>query len=84
VVRHTAGAIGAYVFVLLVLPVIVSALPSSIGSQLARLLPLSIGSVMTNNSVPGAFGPWTELAILCGYTVLALLVGTVLLVRRDA
>ena len=84
VVRHTAGAIGAYVFVLLVLPIIVSALPSSIGNQVARLLPLSIGSVMTNNSVPDAFGPWTELAILCGYTVLALVVGTVLLVRRDA
>jgi ABC-2 type transport system permease protein len=84
VVRHTAGAIGAYVFVLLVLPIIVSALPSSIGNQLARLLPLSIGSVMTNNSVPNSFGPWTELAILCGYTVLALAAGTVLLVRRDA
>jgi ABC-2 type transport system permease protein len=84
VVRHTAGAIGGYVFVLLVLPIIVSALPSSIGNQIARLLPLSIGSVMTNNSVPNAFGPWTELAILCGYTVLALALGTVLLVRRDA
>jgi hypothetical protein len=70
--------------VLLVLPVIVSALPSSIGNQVARLLPLSIGSVMTNNSVPNAFGPWTEFAILCGYTALALALGTVLLVRRDA
>ncbi|MGH2929437.1 MAG: ABC transporter permease subunit, partial [Solirubrobacteraceae bacterium] len=83
-VRHTAGAIGVYVFVLLVLPIIVSALPSSIGNQLARLLPLSIGSVMTNNSVPNAFGPWTEFAILCGYTVVILTAGTVLLVRRDA
>jgi ABC-type transport system involved in multi-copper enzyme maturation permease subunit len=84
VVRHTAGAIGAYVFVLLVLPIIVSALPSSIGSQIARLLPLSIGSVMTNNPVPNAFGPWTEFAILCGYTAVILAAGTVLLVRRDA
>jgi hypothetical protein len=40
--------------------------------------------VMTNNSVPNACGPWTEFAILCGYTVLALALGTVLLVRRDA
>jgi hypothetical protein len=39
VVRHTAGAIGGYVFVLLVLPVIVAGLPSSIGNQIARLLP---------------------------------------------
>jgi ABC-2 type transport system permease protein len=84
IVRHTAGAIGAYVFVLLVLPVIVSGLPSSIANQIARFLPLSIGSVMTNNSVPNAYGPWTEFAILCGYTVLALALGAVLLVRRDA
>ena len=84
VVRHTAGAIGAYVFVLLVLPIIVSGLPSSLGNQLARFLPLSIGSVMTNNSVPHAFGPWTEFALLCGYTVLILALGTALLVRRDA
>jgi hypothetical protein len=38
---------------------------------------------MTKDSVPNAFGPWTEFAILCGYAVLALAVGTVLLVRRD-
>jgi ABC-2 type transport system permease protein len=84
IVRHTAGAIGAYVFGLLVLPIIVSALPSSIGDQIARLLPLSVGSAMTGNSVPNAFGPWAELAILCGYTALALALGTILLVRRDA
>lgn len=84
VVRHTAGAIGAYVFVLLVMPIIVAGLPSSIGNQLARFLPLSIGSVMTNNPVPRAFGPWTEFAFLCGYAVLALALGAVLLVRRDA
>jgi ABC-2 type transport system permease protein len=83
-VRHTAGAIGAYVFVMLVLPVIVSGLPSSLGDQIARFLPLSIGSVMINNSVPHAFGPWTEFAFLCGYTVVVLALGTVLLVRRDA
>jgi ABC-2 type transport system permease protein len=84
VVRHTAGAIGGHVFVMLVLPVIIAGLPSSIGNQVARLLPLSIGSVMTGNSVPDAFGPWTGLAILGGYAVLALALGAVLLVRRDA
>jgi hypothetical protein len=39
---------------------------------------------MTGNPVPHAFGPWTELAILCGYATAALAAGTVLLVRRDA
>jgi ABC-2 type transport system permease protein len=85
IVRHTAGAIGAYVFVVLVLPIINQSLPSSLGNQLRRFLPLTIGNAMTSPSaVPHAFGPWTELAILCGYTAAALVLGTVLLVRRDA
>jgi ABC-2 type transport system permease protein len=84
VVRHTAGAIGGYVFVMLVLPIIIAGLPKSIGDDIERFLPESVGSVMINNPVPHSFGPWTEFAILCGYTVLALAVGTVLLVRRDA
>jgi ABC-2 type transport system permease protein len=83
-VRHTAGAISAYVGVILVLPVIVSALPGSLQYQVERLLPLEIGSAMINNPVPDAFAPWTGLLILCGYTILVLVLGTVLLVRRDA
>jgi ABC-2 type transport system permease protein len=83
-VRHTAGAISVYVFVLLVLPIIVEGLPSSLGRPIERLLPVSIGSAMINNPAPDALGPWTGLLILCGYTSAILAVGTVLLVRRDA
>jgi len=83
-VRHTAGAISAYVGVILVLPIIVSALPGSLEYQIERLLPLEIGSAMINNPAPDAFGPWTGFLILCGYTALTLAVGAVLLVRRDA
>jgi ABC-2 type transport system permease protein len=84
VVRHTAGAISVYVFVLLVLPIIVEALPNPLQAEIERLLPVEIGSAMINNPAPGAFGPWTGFLILCGYTVLILVLGTVLLVRRDA
>ncbi|MGH3166532.1 MAG: hypothetical protein ACRDN0_11655, partial [Trebonia sp.] len=84
VVRHTAGAIGAYVFVMLVLPIVVAGLPSSIGNDVERFLPESVGSVMINNPVPHGFGPWTGFLILCGYAVVILAAGTVLLVRRDA
>jgi ABC-2 type transport system permease protein len=84
VVRHTAGAIGGYVFVMLVLPIVVAGLPKSIGNDIERFLPESVGSVMINDPVPRAFGPWAEFAILCGYTVVMLALGTVLLVRRDA
>jgi ABC-2 type transport system permease protein len=83
-VRHTAGAISAYVGVILVLPIIVAALPGSLQPQIERLLPMEIGSVMINNSAPDAFGPWAGFLILCGYTVLVLALGTLLLVRRDA
>jgi ABC-2 type transport system permease protein len=83
-VRHTAGAISVYVFVVLVLPIIVAGLPNSLQHQIERLLPASIGSVMINNSVPDAFGPWTGFLILCGYTAAILALGTVLLVSRDA
>lgn len=84
VVRHTAGAISAYVGVILVLPIIVSALPGSLEYQIERVLPLEIGSAIINNPSPDAFGPWTGLLILCGYTAVILALGTVLLVRRDA
>jgi ABC-type transport system involved in multi-copper enzyme maturation permease subunit len=83
-VRHTAAAISAYVGVILVLPILVSALPGSLQHQIERLLPLEIGSVMINNSAPDAFGPWTGFVILCGYTAVILVLGAVLLVRRDA
>jgi len=83
-VRHTAGAISAYVGVILVLPIIVSAIPGSLQDQIERLLPLEIGSAMINDPAPAAFGPWTGFFVLCGYTAVILAVGTVLMVRRDA
>lgn len=83
-VRHTAGAISAYVGVILVLPIIVSAIPGSLQHQIERLLPLEIGSAMIGDAGPGAFGPWAGLLIICGYAVLVLALGTVALVRRDA
>jgi ABC-2 type transport system permease protein len=83
-IRHTAGAISGYVGVILVLPVIVSALPGSLEYQVERLLPLQIGSAIIGNPAPDAFSPWTGFLILCGYTALILALGTVLLVRRDA
>jgi ABC-2 type transport system permease protein len=83
-VRHTAGAISAYVGVILVLPIIVSAIPGSLQYQVERLLPLEIGSAIVGDAGPDAFGPWTGLLILCGYTVLILALSSILLVRRDA
>jgi len=91
IIRHTAGAITAYVAVLLVLPLIVAALPSSIQDAVGRYLPANIGAALisTNGVVHRAvggsvFSPWVGFGILCGYGLAALMLGGWLLVRRDA
>ncbi len=89
IIRHTAGAISAFVGVVLVLPLIVQALPTSISDAVARYLPANIGLVMfSTESVPDrlvhAFSPWTGFTILVLYTVVILGIGCWVLVRRDA
>jgi hypothetical protein len=89
IIRHTAGAISAFVGVVLVLPLIVQALPASLSNAVARYLPANIGLVMfSTHGVPDrvgpAFSPWTGFAILVLYTVVILGIGCWVLVRRDA
>lgn len=90
IVRHTAGAISAFVGVLFILPLVVQALPTSISNAVARYLPAVIGVRMMSVHVgfrstdAPTFGPWVGMAILVGYTVVVLAVGAWLLVRRDA
>jgi ABC-2 type transport system permease protein len=87
IIRHTAGAISAFVGILLVLPIIVQALPTSLQVDIRRFLPLRIGAVMMSvNDGGGAhsFGPWTGFFVLCVYAAGALVIGGVLLVKRDA
>jgi ABC-2 type transport system permease protein len=90
IVRHTAGAITAFVGVLLILPLITVALPSSIGDAISRFLPANIGASMmavvpglrVGDGVP-VFSPWVGFGILCGYALGAVVIGGVMLVRRD-
>ena len=87
VIRHTAGAISAFVGVLLILPLIVQALPTSVVDAVGKYLPANIGVTMTSlrpRLSEHDFGPWVGLAILGGYALLALLAGGFLMVRRDA
>lgn len=85
IIRHTAGAISAFVGTLLVLPLIVEALPESLARDIRRFLPANIGNSITS-AHPGrfVFSPWTGLAVLSCYAAAALIVGGVLFVRRDA
>ena len=87
IIRHTAGAISAFIGMLLVLPIIVQALPTSLSLDVRRFLPDRIGAQMINgptNGFPNAFSPWVGLLILVGYAVAVLVIGGVLLLRRDA
>lgn len=89
IVRHTAGAISAFVGAVLVLPLIAQALPVSISHAVARFLPANIGVVMFSaqglpNDLGPTFSPWTGFALLVLYTVVILGIGGWVLVRRDA
>ena len=88
IVRHTAGAITAYVGAILVIPLIVEALPSSISRPVIKFMPFAItnGMVSVRHSLDfgPSFSPWTGFAIMCGYAAAALLIGGWLMVRRDA
>ncbi len=86
IIRHSAGAITAYVGVLLVAPIILQALPSSVGQPILRYMPFTISDAMTSptNHATSAFSPWVGFAVLVVYALVALGVGGWLLVRRDA
>ncbi len=86
-IRHSAGAITTYVGLLLVAPIIIQALPSSFSQPITKYLPFHISDVMTSvyGGANGAsFSPWAGFAVLCGYALVALVVGGWLMVRRDA
>jgi hypothetical protein len=91
IVRHTAGAITSFVGILLVLPLIVQAFPTSLQHALIRYMPLVIAEHMVSVTGvgrdfggAGLFGQWVGFGILCGYTLGLLVIGGILLVRRDA
>lgn len=88
IIRHSAAAITTYVGILLVLPLVVQALPTSISQPITKYLPFHISDAMTSvTHVLGSgpsLSPWVGFAVLCGYAFAALAVGMWLLVRRDA
>ena len=88
IIRHTAGAITAYVGAFLVLPLIIEALPSSLGHPVLKFMPFVIINAMATTGhsfdFAPAFSPWVGFGVMCAYAAVALLVGGWLMVRRDA
>lgn len=86
IIRHTAGAITAYVIALLVLPLAIGALPMPTQNAVDEFLPAHIGFTMTSTQTVTdhpAFPPWGGLALLACYAAAALAVGLLSLRRRD-
>lgn len=85
IIRHTAGAISAFLGILLLVPVLIRALPNSLANRIEEFMPDHIGAVVVSFNMGGdSLAPWTGLAVLLGYVVVLLLVGCWLLVTRDA
>lgn len=85
IIRHTAGAISAFAGILLLIPIIGAALPTSLDNDLTRFMPLRIGEEMVSGPpLANSFSPWTGLLVLCIYAAVLLIVGAVVLVKRDA
>jgi ABC-2 type transport system permease protein len=90
IIRHSAGAIAAFVGVLLIIPLILPALPTSLNQAIGKFEPITIGSTMTSvnthlgHGATPAFNAWVGLALMAGYAALALAFGGWRMVRRDA
>ena len=85
VLRHTAGAISTVYGLLLVLPILARFLPSDWAANVTKYLPSNAGTgIFQLHPAPDALDPWTGFALFCGYTLIALVAGAVVLRSRDA
>jgi len=85
ILRNTAGGISTYLGLLLVLPLLIGFLPSSLGSHITPYLPSNAGEAFISSvRSPDSLAPWTGLAVLVAWVVAALAVAVVQLRRRDA
>jgi ABC-2 type transport system permease protein len=86
IIRHTAGALCALAGLLFVLPLLVGALSPAVLNVAQNFLPhvMAANSLAAVKPVPHMWPPAVDFAILCGYALLALLVGAWSLTRHDA
>ena len=85
VLRSTAGGIATLVGLLLVLPGIARLLPDTWQTHVVPYLPSNAGGgVFAVQSDPGMLSTWAGFAVFCVWAVAALVLGAVVLKRRDA
>jgi ABC-2 type transport system permease protein len=86
IIRHTAGAISALVGILFVLPLILLPLGTSIQDSVGKFLPMIIAenSITAVKLAPDSLSAGLGFGLLCAYAAAALVIGGVVLARRDA
>lgn len=81
IIRHTAGAVGAFAAIVIVLPPILTAVSDRVSSFAPELMAAnSIGAVIRG---PHAFNPWVDMGLMVLYALVALAVGTWVFCRKD-
>jgi ABC-type transport system involved in multi-copper enzyme maturation permease subunit len=84
-VRNTAGGIASAFGLLLVIPDLGNALPSSWQPHVLPYLPSNAGSVIfTLHPDSDSLGPWTGFLVLCLWAAAAVALGALRLMKRDA
>ena len=84
-IRNAGGAIAALFGLMLVLPLLAQALPTSLQQHISKYLPLLAGTAGMNTvSSSDQLSPWTGLGLFALYVVAALGIGLYVLRRRDA
>ncbi|MET8633888.1 MULTISPECIES: ABC transporter permease [unclassified Streptomyces] len=84
-IRNTAGGIATLFGLLLVLPVLAQALPSSWLDEVNPYLPNTAGQGLIHvQQMPHTLAPWTGFAVFCLYALMALAGAGLALGRRDA
>jgi hypothetical protein len=85
ILRNTAGGIATLFGLLLVVPGLGELLPTSWQPHILPYLPSNAGAgVFSVRTEPGMLSTWVGFAVFCAWALAALLIGALLLRRRDA
>jgi hypothetical protein len=85
ILRRTAGAISALVGLLVVIPIVAGFFPASFNDSVGKYFPARAGMAVFNVLPdPASLSPGAGYAVLVTYAALSLVVGGLLLARRDA
>ncbi|MFI5036141.1 MAG: ABC transporter permease [Acidimicrobiales bacterium] len=85
ILRQSPATISTFTGLVLIIPIIIFFLPTSLQDTLTKYEPSALGRAMTATTAPDlTFGPGTATAVLALYVAVVLAVGAILFQRRDA